>query len=807
MLLLPVAPAHAAPADAYWVGNGGNWTDAATHWAVISGGAPGAGNLPDGTTNVHFDGASFILAGQTVTVDVNSACGDMDWAGAANTPALALGGNLLSIYGSAAFIAGMTIPTGGQFRFSGAGVMALTTAGLTLPGQIVVNAAGTLSLQDSLTVGTLISLEKGTFATNNLVVTTPIWGFGTAADAKTLTLGSSIVNITGQTGWSYTSSNLVVTPNTATIKLTGIASFSGGGVTTYNEVQCLGTSHAFSGNNTVATLTTDSTKTQFLYFADGSIQTVGTATLSGSVGHYHYLRGSGITGWNIVKAGGGTVTANYCEINRSAASPVTTWYYDVTKTVVTNSTGWISTGSGSPPVVSPFQDYNEAQPVVYPAMAGAWSNGMSDTCSVIKVGATYHIYWQGCTVAGITAFKIGHATSADGKTWIVDPANPVITNNDTYKNEAVWNPWVIYDASEPTAYKYKMWYGSENIGYVDFSFNYAYSVDGSTWTDSASNPLYTHPSDIIEDPTVVYNSALGQWVAYWFDWDTLTSRRAVGTTETNIDFAHSTAFTISGATAPYFGYGVWNDGSVWCMTYTERPGSYQPNWIQVGLAVSSDGLTWTAVNTNLWVGQESRITKVGTGSYYLYYSKPGFYDATGCNIGLATLSTSILPTVTTATATGVDYATTTHATLNGAVPNMGAVSSTSVRFNWGYSAAASDFQTASQAVTTPGSATAAVVGFTPGATVYYRTVSTVGGIVSYGAVSSFSTSTSGSGGTRSNTVSYILISELAPIAVAVGVCISAFLLFKGGGFVGAVINIALGLVAYAVIQVLVNVLF
>ncbi len=50
------------PANAYWVGGAGDWSDATNHWATTSGGAPGAGNLPDATTNVFFDATSGAVA-------------------------------------------------------------------------------------------------------------------------------------------------------------------------------------------------------------------------------------------------------------------------------------------------------------------------------------------------------------------------------------------------------------------------------------------------------------------------------------------------------------------------------------------------------------------------------------------------------------------------------------------------------------------------------------------------------------------------------------------------------------------------
>jgi len=64
------SPFVVTPTDAYWVGGAGNWTDAANHWAAVSGGTPSAGYAPATVTTVHFDGNSG--AGiTTINTDIN----------------------------------------------------------------------------------------------------------------------------------------------------------------------------------------------------------------------------------------------------------------------------------------------------------------------------------------------------------------------------------------------------------------------------------------------------------------------------------------------------------------------------------------------------------------------------------------------------------------------------------------------------------------------------------------------------------------------------------------------------------------
>ncbi len=89
-------------ADYYWVGNSGNWSDFANHWATTSGGNTFHTSVPTSIDDVHFDANSFTLPNQTVTVDPTIAfCKNFDWTGVANYPTFAgTSVKVLKIYGS-----------------------------------------------------------------------------------------------------------------------------------------------------------------------------------------------------------------------------------------------------------------------------------------------------------------------------------------------------------------------------------------------------------------------------------------------------------------------------------------------------------------------------------------------------------------------------------------------------------------------------------------------------------------------------------------------------------------------------------
>lgn len=67
---------HGLSKDYYWVGDGGEWNDA-THWATVSGGTGGAG-IPGLNDDVFFDGNSFTVPGQVVTINDAAYCRDLN---------------------------------------------------------------------------------------------------------------------------------------------------------------------------------------------------------------------------------------------------------------------------------------------------------------------------------------------------------------------------------------------------------------------------------------------------------------------------------------------------------------------------------------------------------------------------------------------------------------------------------------------------------------------------------------------------------------------------------------------------------
>ena len=90
----------------YWIGDGGNWTDA-SHWSDASGGLANA-SIPTQNDTVIFDANSFSLTAQTVLVDDTAFFSKMDWTGVFGNQSLSLDSNIYS-YGDVILHPNLTI--------------------------------------------------------------------------------------------------------------------------------------------------------------------------------------------------------------------------------------------------------------------------------------------------------------------------------------------------------------------------------------------------------------------------------------------------------------------------------------------------------------------------------------------------------------------------------------------------------------------------------------------------------------------------------------------------------------------------
>ncbi len=163
-------------------------------------------------------------------------------------------------------------------------------------------------------------------------------------------------------------------------------------------------------------------------------------------------------------------------------------------------------------------------PVLGPGAAGSWDDNMVNEPTVLFIDSVFHMWYNGNTGSDFSRdILIGHATSADGITWIKDTLNnPVLDVGPNGAWDDVWIscPSVIFDGSE-----YHMWYsGYDGTNSAYIKIGHASSPDGIVWTKDPSNPVLTpgnwdYPR--VDFPEVVFDGAeFHMWYSggEFFDW-------------------------------------------------------------------------------------------------------------------------------------------------------------------------------------------------------------------------------------------------------------------------------------------------
>ena len=115
---------------------------------------------------------------------------------------------------------------------------------------------------------------------------------------------------------------------------------------------------------------------------------------------------------------------------------------------------------------------------------GEWDDNNVYNPFVIHDGVRYRMYYSGEDGSG--TWRIGVATSPDGRCWVRHGSNPVLHPDPYYEwdSQSVNNPCVHFDGET-----YHMWYsGRDNL---DYSVGYAVSTDGFTWEKHPENPVIT----------------------------------------------------------------------------------------------------------------------------------------------------------------------------------------------------------------------------------------------------------------------------------------------------------------------------
>jgi len=247
-----------------------------------------------------------------------------------------------------------------------------------------------------------------------------------------------------------------------------------------------------------------------------------------------------------------------------------------------------------------------ANPVVLPPEPGVW-NAERYLSSVIEVNGTYHMYFIGREDPAAEPlywyWDIGHATSTDGVTWEMDPANPVLTRgtDGDWDDHAAAFAAVIHDGTE-----FRMWYvGNDGErGRV----GYATSPDGSTWTKHPGNPVMDVGASGAFDDLGVWPGEVifdGSRYRMWYT-------GGHGTVSSDWDWQIGYAESDDGLSWTRHPAPVLDPGAGWEGTVVYAPSVlfdgaryhmwYTAGGVDIGYAVSPDGIEWTRYFANPVVG-------------------------------------------------------------------------------------------------------------------------------------------------------------------------------------------------------------
>jgi predicted GH43/DUF377 family glycosyl hydrolase len=267
-------------------------------------------------------------------------------------------------------------------------------------------------------------------------------------------------------------------------------------------------------------------------------------------------------------------------------------------------------------------------PIIRPGRPGEWDSWAVMSMSVVKVGDTLHLYYEG-GATGVGDLRIGHVTSTDGLHWVKDAANPVLRPGEAgeWDDGGVWEPYVIYEDGV-----FKMWYGGERTGHKSFQCGYAVSKDGTNFVKKGK--LSNFDTERIADIHVFHYKEADRFHMYYLNWGQVAKdgerlRLAVSPDETGFDFENSIPIRIEGEEPGHQYSQVFKEEGTWYMYYGFETKA------RAGYATSLDGVHWKAQNTMLWGTEDAEILKVADELYFMFYCPEGFQDEARCDIRLA----------------------------------------------------------------------------------------------------------------------------------------------------------------------------
>ncbi|MCZ6688507.1 MAG: hypothetical protein O7H41_02770 [Planctomycetota bacterium] len=196
--------------------------------------------------------------------------------------------------------------------------------------------------------------------------------------------------------------------------------------------------------------------------------------------------------------------------------------------------------------------------------------------------------------------------------WVKFPGNPVLNPSPgpAWDDDFVFDPAVLSPASGFP--NYGMWFAGEEQGVNGSSLGYASSSDGVTWVKDASNPVLVPGASgswddtFISGPCVLYDSTTSTYMMYYVGEDVAgVPQVGLATSTDRVTWTKEPTNPVLGLGAP----GSWDagatafpcvveDGGTFNMWYTGVDVFAPGGVVQIGYAASTDGVTWTRWATN-----------------------------------------------------------------------------------------------------------------------------------------------------------------------------------------------------------------
>jgi len=231
-----------------------------------------------------------------------------------------------------------------------------------------------------------------------------------------------------------------------------------------------------------------------------------------------------------------------------------------------------------------------ANPVLLPGDPAAWDADAVFPGTVLDEDGTYRMWYEGSR--GSTS-GIGQATSTDGRTWVKDPANPVLTPGEWYDMYGVAGASVVLVDGV-----YHLWYGGMGVD-LHGRICHATSLDGIVWTKDPVGLLTLGPpgspdSQELLHPWVIHEEPL---LRMWYNGHDGQVQRILYATSTD-----ATAWQRSATPALEPGpAGDWDDALLGMMCVLRRGAAYDMFYtaadhadaFAIGHASSPDGVVWT----------------------------------------------------------------------------------------------------------------------------------------------------------------------------------------------------------------------